>query len=363
MKNIKSFFCTVFVLTLVTASSLQAQEPDIFFCVRPKACLETAFVKKVTALPEWEPFWTLFCDAGNKGIRKELNDRQQLEKVLPPKAIDMVARTLAIHDFSFRTVVENIVEHLEAVILMADINDARKVDGVLALIADVDPSIGLVLLPLLNDFTEKIDYTILKRGTNGDFIVKFFFRLPQQNLDIEFCCAGLKLPGQANRYALLFSNEKHIQKYFDAFKEGRTGEQYAAGYAHKITVRESAFHAIAGLDRPAPWAALSAEILDKIKGVEFGVGDKEGITQVELRFSLRQPEDAQTIRDMFAGAIALAQLSAHFSPETTSLLQTINIESNGNDVVAMIKLDHPELWKKTSSVLNKASDGIRKKHE
>ncbi|MCL2744180.1 MAG: hypothetical protein FWE67_10035, partial [Planctomycetaceae bacterium] len=77
-------------LLLSLCTFLSAKEPDALFFISPSALPQTAFAQKLTAQPEWEPAYTLFCDAVGKGIRKELSDRQKLEQHLPPKVADAV---------------------------------------------------------------------------------------------------------------------------------------------------------------------------------------------------------------------------------------------------------------------------------
>ena len=357
---IKSFFYAVLLSISATASSLQAKEPDIFFYANPKAIQEMSFVKQTTSLPEWEPFWSLFCGESDKGIRKELTHREQLEKVLPSKLIDVLAQSIT-SGISFRDAVQKVSEHLEAVVFMAEANDMQSFDGVVALIGDVNPAPVLVWLPMLGGIEEGTDYTILKQEPNGEFIIKVFFRFPVRNIKIEFCCAGLKLPG--SRYALLFSNEEQIHKYFSDFKEGRTTEEYAKSFAQRIVVREPCFRSLEELGKQHTWAAQVADILGKIKGIEFGLRDKDGTSQVEVRLSLRQAEDVKTIHDLFDGFLALVQFSTNVSPETIRVLQSIRVESVENDMLIMATLDQTDLLKLISNALNKISNGIRKKNE
>ena len=359
---VKSFFCAVLLLMFATASRLHAKEPDIFFYANPKAIQEMSFVKQTTSLPEWEPFWSLFCAESDKGIRKELTHREQLAKVLPSKLVDVIAQGTT-SGISFRDAVQKVSEHLEAVVFMAEANDMQGFDGVVALIGDVNPAPVLVWLPMLGGIEEGTDYIILKQEPNGEFIIKVFFRFPARNINIEFCCAGLKLPGQTSRYALLFSNEEHIRKYFSDFKEGRTTEEYAKGFAQRIVVREPCFRFLEELGKQHTSVAQAADIFGKIKSIEFSLGDKDRASQVEVRLSLGQAEDVKTIHDLLGGFLALVQLSPNVSPEAIRVLQSIRVESEKNDMLITMKLDHPELLKLISDALNKISNGIRKKNE
>jgi len=356
MRIVKSFF---FVACLLAVSLLHAKEPDVFYYFHPKACEEMAFARQLTSLPEWKQFWSLFCDAIDKGIQKELTDRRKLEEHLPPKFVDMLISVIEKPGFSFRNVIGKVGEHLEAVVFMVETTPPKKIDGVFALILNVDPSQGLAWLPMIEDIKEGEDYWLLKRGPDSDFILKAV--ATHDGKSVEFCCAGLKLPGNDYRFALLFSDEANIQRYFETFKAGQTGEEHAKGCVEKFVVGDRCFRVLETLGQQYGWDAKAMEIFKKTRNLELSCRDDDGATRIKVQLSLQQADDAKAARDMLAGYIALVQFSTD-AREISSLLQTINIELDDTDVLVEVTLDHPKLWELLSNILSKASDEIKKKN-
>lgn len=354
MNTVRSFlFCTTFLLA---TSFLQAKEPDALCCVQLKACGETAFAKKLTSLPEWTLFRDVFCDAVDRGIQKELADRSKLEKVLPPEFVGLIAQAIKRYNVSFRDI-ERAAQHLETIVFAAHANDNGGFDGVLAFIVDIDPSPSLMWLQMLDGFLGKNMF--LKQEPNGDFIVNFTFKLQEQK--IEFCCAGLKLPGKTNRYALLFSDAENIQRYCGEFKSGRTGEEHAAGYAGKIIVSEHCFRSLEEFGKQHAWAAKTTEVCGKIIGIVFGCRENDGATQLDIRFSLRQAADAKRVHDTL---VRLADFVPFLTdtPSAANLSEIVHVELNGTDVVVTIKLDSPEVLRIIGNVLQQTSEELMKKN-
>ncbi|MCL2742982.1 MAG: hypothetical protein FWE67_03940, partial [Planctomycetaceae bacterium] len=308
-----------------------------------------------------EPAYTLFCDAVGKGIRKELDDLQKIEKHLPPKvtdAVDMLVQMVEIQQLKFRDIIWMVSQNIEAVIFMADVSDTDKVSGAFAIVSHINPSPELSWLRAM-DIHEGKDYTFLKKESNGDFIIKSAFN--HAGKKIEFCVSGLKLPGN-DRYALLFSDPDNIQKYFEAFKEGRTGEEYAKGKAQKIIIGESCFRLIEKYSKQNEWTARAKEIADRVKYLEFSLGDTDGATNLNVRLSMRKEEDAKAISYLLLAYIASIQ-SVTDTAEVANFLQALKVETKGNDVAMTMKLDYPDLWKVISEALVKASDKIKKRNE
>jgi len=371
MNTARMLLCVAF---LSIASLLWAKDPDAFYYVKPKAVSQTAFAQKLTSLPEWDTFRALFCETVDKVANKGLTDKQNLEKALPSKLAEQLADNIESRGgVSVREVVDALAEHLEAIIVMADETEFQGFTGVVALIGDAHPAMGLVWLPLAEGIEEGKDYKFLKKDQNGDFILQADFYSKQLNRDIKLCCAGLKLPGSADRYALLFSNEVGIQKYYDAFKNGQTGEEYAKGYGKKVVVGDRCFRALEKKGKELGWPTRARETCGKIKAVELGCRDIDGATQIEIGLSLKQEDDAKMVRDLILGAGMFVQLAAaareeagadtKWGQQIADFLQTVKAEANGTDVVATVKLDSPDLWNLIAKGLTKASDELRQKKD
>jgi hypothetical protein len=365
MNTTRLFLCTAF---LFAAFPLLAKEPDAFYYAKPQAFAQTAFVQKLTSLPEWNAFRNQACDAIDKAVNRNLTDQQNLDKVLPPALADQVAS----RHFSIREVADKLTQYLEAVIVMAEENDSREFDGVVALIGNVDPSNGLGYLQMIDDIQEGKDYKFLKKDASGDFIIQVSTQFRERT--IEFGCAGLKLPGNNNRYALLFARNAGIQKYYEAFKKGQTGEEYAKGYAQKLVVNDRCFRSLERFGQKQGWANRVMEVCKRIKGVEMGYRDVDGTTQIEVGVSLSQEDEANAVKDLVLGASMFVELAAVAKEETAAetkdmarqaanFLKTIKAEANGNKVAVTVKLDDSNLWKLVSAGLKKGSDELSQKKD
>jgi hypothetical protein len=77
--------------------------------------------------------------------------------------------------------------------------------------------------------------------------------------------------------------------------------------------------------------------------------------------SLRQAADAKIVHDTIAGSTALVPFLTD-SRTAANVSEIVNVEWSGTDVVVMIKLDHPDFWKKIGNVLQQTSDGLIKKN-
>ena len=366
MNTAKPLLCVAFLLT---ASLLWGKEPDAFYYAKVKGASQTAFAQKLTSLPEWAVFQTLVCDAIDKAVNTGLTDRPNLERVLPPKLAAQIAEKVDARGFSIREALQALTEHLEAVVVIAEENDFQRFDGVVALIADVNPSFGVAWLPIIEGIQEGKDYKFLKKEIDGDFILQFDFESKQLNRNVKFGCAGLRLPGSGPRYALLFSNESGIQKYYDRFKKGETGEEYAKGWTKRLVVGERCFRALEAIGQKQAWPVPAMEFCRKTASFKIGCRDVTGVTQIEAALSLSQTNDARSVRETLQGTAMLVELAlagrADASAETKELarqisnfLQTVKAEADGNDVFVTMKLDGSDFWKLISAGLKKASDEL-----
>jgi hypothetical protein len=365
MNITRPFLCVAFLLT---TPFLLARDPDAFFCVKPQTVEQTAFVKKLTALPEWNAARTTLAGVIDKSVNATLTNRKQLEERLPAKLADQIASKVEERgSVSIYEVIAALREHLEAVVVLAEETDSHGFVGAIALIGDVNPADGLPWLPTIDGISEGKDYKFLKTESDGDFIIQTSRKVMDRN--VEICCAGVKLPGN-NRYALIFSNGIGIQKYCDAFKKGQTGEEFAKGYAQKLIVSDRSFRALEKFGQKQDWPARAMEACGKIKGVEFGFRDIDGATQIEAKLSLKQEDDAKLVRDLVLGTGMFIQLAAvakeEVSDDTKDLarqaanfFQTIQAEANGTDVVVTLKLDGDDFWKIISDGLKKTNDELK----
>ncbi len=368
-----------FLALLLPAAFLAAKEPDVFYCAHPSQYSKTAFVQKLLEMPEWGPFWTLFTDAVDKGVDKELTDPKKLEKGLPAPLAELIAKGVEKRRFSAREAVDEIFTHLQTVIVSVtgddDDNEAEEIreavydlnkalagtkkldwemEGVVALVLDVNPR---KWMDVLEHFTEGKDYKFLKNESNGDFILEA--DIEHAGHEIEFCCASVKLPGE-KRYALIFSDEDHIRRKFEEFKNGKTGEDVAKGYVKKLVLGERCFLFASEFGKQHGWAESATDLLGNVKRFESGVHDVDGVTQVEARLSLRKPENAKAVHDLLAGLAALVQLSQtadskEEAKQVARFLQSVKLDLSGNDVALKVKLDHPDLWGLISIVLKKGT--------
>jgi hypothetical protein len=359
-----------------------------------KAFADSDFVKRLTALPEWEPFFDAFTETCDKAIDKELS-RENLRRKLPNQIADDL-RLFLESDISTKKGIETIFQHLEAVIfkLQADFDDddidenlqditdllQRRTkdleidfEGLLALMIDVNPR---SFFSFLKYFREKTDYQFLRNEPNGDFILKFDFEF--HNQDFEFCCAGIKLNNE--RYVLIFSDDDQIVRYCDAFKTGRYANLNTTEPKKELVLEETCF---LFLDRhlkkikrdfdgmpdivnlanpqqkPVKLDSYGTEFFGKIKKVKVTLHDVNNVTQIEITAAMRTGEDANAVRDLLTGLLAFAQLSVTENSPERGLLQAIQVNATGTNVSVTEKLDNPELWKLIAKGLQQATEKIK----
>jgi hypothetical protein len=194
----KRLFVSVWALTVLfavcfTATIAAAGDNAVILSYQDnfKAFTSSDFVKRLTALPEWEPFFDAFTKTCDNAIDKELS-RENLRRRLPDQIADDL-RLFLESGISTKKGTETVFQHLEAVIfkLQADFDDdeidenlqditdllqGRKkdlefdFDGLLAFIIDVNPR---SFLSFLKYFREKTDYQFLRNEPNGDIVLKF----------------------------------------------------------------------------------------------------------------------------------------------------------------------------------------------
>ncbi|MDR0611165.1 MAG: hypothetical protein LBG58_13730 [Planctomycetaceae bacterium] len=377
----KRLFVSVWALTVLFAvcfAATMAAAGDgmtiISYQDNFKAFAASDFVKRLTALPEWEPFFEVFTKTCDEAIDKELS-RENLRRRLP----DQIANDLRLFlesGISTKKGIETAFQHLEAVIfkLQADFDDDEidenlqditdllrgqkkeldlDFDGLLAFIIDVNPR---SFLTFLKYFREKTDYQFLRNEPNGDFILKFDFEYYDH--DIEFCCAGIKL--NTGRYAILFSDDDQIVQYSKAFKTGRYAEMDTTQPQKELILEETCF---LFLDRQLKRAKLDSNetgFFGKIKKVKAALHEANSVTQLEITADMRTGEDAHAVRDLLTGLSAFAQLNVTENSPERGLLQAVQINAAGTNVSVTAKLDNPELWKLIAKGLQQATEKIKK---
>jgi hypothetical protein len=342
-----------------------------------KAFTSSDFVKRLTALPEWEPFFETFTGTCDKAFDKELS-LENLKRFLPDKIADDL-RDFLESGISTRKGIETVFQHLETIVfeLQTDsdhddidenLKDITKLlrgqkkdldidfDGLLAFVLDVNPRSALSVLKYLR---EETDYRFLRNEPNGDFIIEFDFEFHDR--DIEFCCAGIKLG--SGRYALLFSDDDQIARYCNAFKTGQYA-QYAkpesSTQPQKELVLEEPFFLF--VDRQLKRARLDSngtEFFGKIKKVKAVLHDVNGVSQFDMTAVMRTAEDAQAVRNLLAGLLAFAQLNFAENSTERGLLQTIQVNVAGTEVSVAVTLDNPELWKLIAKGLREATEKMK----
>lgn len=369
---------TFFAMALaVTAVPLQAEEPVVVsFRSHPKALASCDFLQRLTALPEWEPFFSAFTSAVDKGLGKELT-REKLETKLPKGIVDDIQRAID-KGLTTRSVIEGLFKHVDAVICEthADFDNVdieaklRKfvqmicggqhkadldLDGFLALLIDANPRDALKYLDYLR---EGKDFKYLRNDPDGDFVVRFDFEFHGQ--DIEFAVAGLKLSGE-KRYAVLISGERNILNHYDAFKTGRYAALDTSKPFKELALEETCFRVLERQGDRLGWDSTGTEILGKIKRLSVSFNDESGVSQLAVNAEMRAPEDARQVRDIAGGLIALAQLARSENTPNTDFLKSIKIETENEKVSLVMKLDNPELWKLIAQALDQATKEIKKK--
>jgi hypothetical protein len=377
----KRLFVFVWMLTVLFAVCFAATiavagdgSPIISYQDNFKAFASSDFAKRLTALPEWEPFFDAFTKTCDKAIDKELS-RENLRRRLPDQIADDL-RLFLESGISTKKGTEVVFQHLETVIfkLQADFDDDEidenlqgitdllrgktkdlefDFDGLLAFIIDVNPR---SFLSFLNYFREKTDYQFLRNEPNGDFILKFDFEYHDR--DIEFCCAGIKL--NAERYAILFSDDEQIVQYCNAFKTGRYAEMDITQPKKELVLEETCFLFLDHQLKRAKLESNGTEFFGKIKKVNAVLHDVNSVTQLEISAAMRTGEDANAVRDLLIGLLAFAQLTITEDSPERGFFQTIQVSATGTNVFVTVKLDNPELWKLIAKGLQQATEKIKK---
>lgn len=337
-----------------------------------KAFTSSDFVKRLTALPEWEPFFEVFTQTCDKAIDQELS-RKNLQKRLPELVVNDLRKFLE-SGISTKTSIETVFQHLEAIVFKLQADDDDKIDenlqnitdllqgrkkdldlefdGLLAFIIDVNPR---SYLSFLKYFRENTDYQFLRNEPAGDFVLKFDFEFHDR--DIEFCCAGIKL--NTGRYAVLFSDDDQIIPYCQAFKSGRYAGMDTTQPQKELILEETCF---LFLDRQLKHTKLDSkgtEFFSKIRKINATLHDVSGVSQLEIIAAMQTEEDAHAVRDLLAGLLAFAQLSVKENSLERGLLQAVQTQTAGTDVSVTVKLDNPELWKLIAQGLQQATEKIK----
>ncbi|MDR0338406.1 MAG: hypothetical protein LBI18_15130 [Planctomycetaceae bacterium] len=385
---------TVYVTTVVGVVGVGAEPTIITYQSNVKALTSSDFVKRLTALPEWEPFFDLFTQTCDKRIDKELS-RENLQRKLPEPIVNDL-RFFLESGISTKNGIETVFQHLEAVIgeLQADFDheeidenlqditdllQGRKkdldleFDGLLAFIVDVNPR---SFLTFLKYFRERTDYRFLRNEPNGDFVLKFDFEY--RDRDIEFCCAGVKLAN--GRYVFLFSDDDSIEQYCRAFRTGRYAQLDTAEPKKEIVLEETCFRFLDRqlkklkrdfngevvienfIDRqqePVKLNSNGLEFFGKIKKATMTLHEVNGVSQLHVKAIMRTAEDARFVRDLLMGLLAFAQLNVANNAPERGLLQAVQIDASGADVLVTVKLDNPELWKLIAKGLQQATEKLK----
>ncbi|MDR2440460.1 MAG: hypothetical protein LBE12_13955 [Planctomycetaceae bacterium] len=376
----KRLFVSVWALTVLltvyfASTVVAADEGSVIISYQDnfKAFANSDFIKRLTALPEWEPFFEAFTKTCDKAIDKELS-RQNLQQRLPEPVVDDLRNFLE-SGISTKIGIETVFQHLEAIVfkLQADFDDddidenlqditdllqGRKkdldleFDGLLGFIIDVNPR---SYFSFLKYFREKTDYQFLRNEPGGDFILKFDFEFHDR--DIEFCCAGIKL--NTGRYAVLFSDDDQIIQYCKAFKSGRYAEIDTTLPQKELVLEETCF---LFLNRQLKLANLNSnetEFFGKIKQVKAILHDVNSVTQLEIIAAIRTVDDAQALGSLLRGLLAFVQFNVAENSPKRELLQAVQIETAGTEVSVTVKLDHPELWKLIAKGLQQVTEKIK----
>ena len=379
----KKICCAFLIVLPVILAMLPTAMPQVFaeeglsivsYEVRPNAFVSSDFCRRLTALPEWEPFFTTFTDAVDKALPKELS-RDRLNGKLPDEMIDDIQNVLD-RGISSRRAVESFFEHVDVIVfeLRADIDSITLgegldglvklfqsgkidvkvgIDGVLGTVIDVNPR---KLLPALKYLKEGKDYEFLRNEADGDFVLKFHFRFHDHK--IGFCCAGVKIPNR-DRYALLFSGKQEIDDYVKMFKDGKFAA-VSNSPVKEVVLAEPCF---LFLDREWKKTGLhsnESDFLSKIKMLKASFRDVDGVSQIDLSATMRSADDARQLRDLLNGLTALVRLTQNADSPAMKLLDSFSVDIEEEKVTVAAKLDNDELWKGIAEVLKKATKEIKK---
>lgn len=380
-------FTLLSLLIPLTCTGITAAEdgrPIISYQSQPQKIVESDFVKRLLALPEWEPFCREFTAACDKGLKKELGNRDKMERSLPKEVVDHIGSGL--DNLSSRKGIDEFFRHVETILfsLRAD-DDHEKIDenlidlskllngrdkdveldfdGYLAFVVDLSPR---PWLSLLKGFREGRDYKFLRNDTDGDFILDFEFEV--RNREISFCCAGVKLPGDKPRYALIFSNDDEIQKVCDTFKSGAPLKEISPQPLEQLVLKESCFLFLEQQRKKDDWKIDTSEVFNKIVSLTISFRDVEGVSRIDAKAETRNADDAKALHDIFVGLIALVQFSQgskdkEEAKQVVQFLQSIKLDFSGNETTVAIKLDQPDLWKLIGKGLVKATEEIAEKNK
>ncbi|MDR1053451.1 MAG: hypothetical protein LBL39_04685 [Planctomycetaceae bacterium] len=378
MKN--RFFVSVYVLMnlltfcFVLNLSVIGGEPIILYKDNFKAFKSSDFVKRLSKIPEWEPFVEAFTKDCDKKIEQNLS-RQKLSQIFPEQVVNDL-RDFLESDISTRKAIDTVFQHLEAVIFelhadfdreeidenLHDITEMLKghkkdleidFDGLLAFIIDVNPRSGLSFLKY---FRAGTDYKFIRNNEpDGDFILKFDFEFNDR--DIEFCCAGVQLGG--GLYAVIFADDEQIVQYYQSFKKGRYTGLNTKQPKKELIVEENCFLFIDKQLKRAKVHSNGTEFFGKIKKVKSILHDVDGVSQLEIVASMRTAGDSVAVHDLLVGLLAFVQLTFTDGSSENSLSQAIKVDTAaGNNVIVSVKLDDPEIWKLITKCLKHATKKI-----
>lgn len=340
------FFCTVL---MSSASAQEFTKPMVSYQANQKALLASDFFRRLSALPEWDAFYTTFTETCNKALENELS-RERLLRYLPEEIVDDISKEWE-KGIQSKQIIESFFEHTEALFFEFYVDGPR---GCLALIGDVDPRNAKKVLTY---FREGTDFEILKDDPNGDFLLKFDFKY--HGIRVLFYCAGLKLK-QDGLFGLFFSNGLNIWEYAESFRTGKNADRDYSQSLKELVLDETCFHFLerqrqqVGLDYPG------SELLEKVKELSASFHDVDGISQFDLKITMRSKEDAETLRRLIDGLVALVQLSQTSQNASLEWLHAFSLNVNGEGVFLIVKLDNPELWKLISKGLDKATKTLHK---
>ncbi|MDR1290151.1 MAG: hypothetical protein LBK06_03015 [Planctomycetaceae bacterium] len=378
MKN--RFFVSVCVLMnlltfcFVLNLSVIGGEPIILYKDNFKAFKSSDFVKRLSKMPEWEPFVEAFTKDCDKKIERNLS-RQKLSQIFPEQVVNDL-RDFLESDISTRKAIDTVFQHLETVIfelhsdfdreeIDENLNDITEMlkgrkkdleidfDGLLAFIIDVNPRSGLSFLKY---FRAGTDYKFIRNNEpDGDFILKFDFEFNDR--DIEFCCTGVQLGG--GLYAVIFADDEQIVQYYQSFKKGRYAGLNTKQPKKELIVEENCFLFIDKQLKRAKVYSNGTEFFGKIKKVKSILHDVDGVSQLEIIASMRTAGDSVAVYDLLVGLLAFVQLTFTEGSSENGLSQAIKVDTAaGNNVVVSVKLDDPEIWKLIAKCLKHATKKI-----
>lgn len=369
-----AILCTLAVFLTSFASTAFAEPTSIVsYRVHPKAFLSSNLCQRLTSLEQWEPFYRAFTEACDEAIGKELTP-EKLEGKLPNSMIDDIHRAID-RGLSTRRGIEAFFGHVDAIVfeLQADLEavdleagvfdlirlmKGEKIDmkvgvnGVLAALIDENPRNWLGALKYLE---EGKDYEYLRNETDGDFALKFDFKVHDHK--VKFCCAGIKV--REGRYALIFSCQDSIERQCEAFKTGKYANLDTSKPLDEIVFEEPCFLFLESQRKRFGWNADGAEFLGKVKRIQAAFQDVDGVSQFGVDVRMETREDARAVRDLLAGLVALVRISQGSNEQVMALLQSVGIDSKDENVSVVVKLDNAELWKIIADGLGKATREIK----